>query len=166
MSDTQNPWESPATDLEKLPESTTTSTGEEITGTMRRYLAEASPWLRFIGVMYFIGVGFMALVSLGMIVAGLFSSSLDGTETVLYFSMGAGYLVFSGILILPARFIWNFGTKLRAWKESGNSPDLEEALKNSKSYWKLQGIVMIVYLSIIPVALVIGISAGVLTSLM
>jgi hypothetical protein len=47
---------------------------------------------------------------------------------------------------------------------SGGEQDLEQAFKYNKSLWKFSGILMIVYLAIVPVAVAIGVIAAVSSS--
>jgi hypothetical protein len=57
-------------------------------------------------------------------------------------------------MFFPAKFIYSFGGRINRYVRSGAAEDLEEALKHNKSLWKFSGIVSIVYLAIIPLAVV------------
>jgi hypothetical protein len=161
MSDITNPWRSPGTEAGAAQDS---SGAGVLTGTMVRYLREASPWLRFMGILGFIGSGLLALVGLvftflGVLVseiAGVFGGILAGSF------MGILYIVLGLLSFFPAKFSYGFGAKIYHYALSNSDKDLEEAFKNNRSLWKFLGILTIVYLALIPLALIGGIVAAVL----
>ncbi|MDR3139816.1 MAG: hypothetical protein LBT95_09145 [Treponema sp.] len=159
MSDMSNPYQSPQT--ESSPAAPLTAQGV-LTEAMVFYLRGASPWIRFIGVLSYIGSGFMAAAGLAMIVVspGLADSSSLFSSIGFNAGMGAVYIALGVIVFFPARFTYKFGAKIRSYLQSNAEQELELAFKNNKSLWKFYGILSIVYLAIIPVALVIGILIG------
>lgn len=164
MSDTVNFYESPQAPVE--PERTL-GTQPVLTDTMLRYLKEASPWMRFIGILGFIGCGSMALSGIG-IVAGMsaLASQLEdifaemgniGNIFGAFFgaSLGIIYIVAAVICFFPAYFAYISGAKIRAYTQSGADQELELAFKKNKSLWKFYGILSIISLAFIPVLIVI-----------
>jgi hypothetical protein len=167
MSD--NPYESPQADINGI---NPLAAQPRLTETMIRYLKGASPWLRFLGILGFIGAGgtmlggvlFLAAGTLGRgLFAQVFSAQIDGADM----GIAGGLSVFSGILILitgiiclfPARFIYNFGNRIKNFLQNNTEGELEAALKNNKSLWKFVGIVTIIYLAFLPVMFVFSIIA-------
>ena len=157
MSDYENPYQSPETQI--VP-TAAQSAGVEFTVKMLQYLNEASPWLRFIGILGYIGAGFTAVCGL---IGAMLGSTLD-----LPSDFGAGFgaiflLYIPGALLifLPAHFTFKFGQKIRNFKFTNSTEDLEEALKNNKSYWKFTGILYIISLALIPVMFIAMIIVGV-----
>jgi hypothetical protein len=134
------------------------------------YLREASPWLRFIGILSFIGCGFTALMGLlTLLVSGFIdfadlSLALPGLSNWGGPVMGAVYLGGAALLIFSGRFTYNFGAKIGHFLRSGAAADLELAFKNNKSLWKLNGIMAIVYLALVPALIVIVAVAAVYSS--
>jgi hypothetical protein len=125
-----------------------------LTDTMLRYLKEASPWLRFIGIFSFIGCGFMVFA--GIAAAVIFAVS-DTAGEFAEFPAGIFVLVYaaSGALIFfPARFIYSFGSKIRSYLLSRSGEDLEQAFRNNRSFWKFCGICFIVCLAFIPLGII------------
>lgn len=155
MSDTINPYQSPQADIK--PNLLNSPGG--LTESMMTYLRDASPWLRFIGVLSFIGCGFIALMGILSLLAPGFGNFYDLWESWggAVAAFGVFYLGIAVLMIFPARFIYNFGTKIRNYLRSGAEQDLELAFKNNKSLWKFYGIMSIVYLAITPVLIVVGI---------
>jgi hypothetical protein len=141
-----------------------------LTETMISHLKAAAPWLRFLGILGFIGAGFMVMTgiisAIAMGVAGTqlfeeFSEAADGVfgTVVSFFSgfLGIIYIGFGVIYFFSALFTYQFGNKLRSYLRSNNTKDLEAALRNNKSLWKFKGILAIIELAAIPVILVITI---------
>jgi hypothetical protein len=75
--------------------------------------------------------------------------------------MGVLYFLLGLLSFFPAKFSYGFGSKIHHYALSNSEKDLEEAFKNNRSLWKFFGILAIVYLAIIPLALIGGIVAAV-----
>jgi hypothetical protein len=170
MSDALNPYKSPETAA--VPEKPLTAQGI-LTETMLLYLKGASPWLRFIGVLGFVGTGFSALGGVIFLVAvplmGQVWNEIPGFES---FSAGMVGAVFSGgmgvfiigasaLMFFPSLFVYRFGEKIRSYLGTGADRDLEQAFKNNKSLWKFYGIICIIYLAFVPLMVIGGIIASV-----
>ncbi|MDR0731923.1 MAG: hypothetical protein LBF63_09655 [Treponema sp.] len=149
MSDTMNPWQSPNTEVvaeEGAPR-------DVLTPLMLRYLKEASPWLRFLGVVGYIGavllviIGLFTSIALVIGLSGLSTGFLGG---FLGTFVGVLYLAGGVVAFFPARFTYKFGGKIRDYLLSNGSKDLEEAFRYNRALWKFSGILLIVYLAIIP----------------
>ena len=177
MSDTENPYASPQT--ESIPENKLINQSM-LTDTMIVYLREASPWLRFIGILGYISCGLIMLTGVAAIIGmGALSNfwesipELDGLSSifnavfnaVFSVSMGFYFLISAILLFFPSRFIYNFGARLQTYVHSGKEQELELALKNNKSLWKFLGILLIINLATIPVMIILGIIIAVITTL-
>ncbi|MCL2293593.1 MAG: hypothetical protein FWC36_01825 [Spirochaetes bacterium] len=169
MSDNTNPYQTPVADLNASKPAIESS---GLTEAMIKYLREASPWLRFIGIMLYIGAGITAIAGIGIIIAfpllAVAATSGMGAETLAAGFMGAAmgivYLLLGIILFFPARFTYNFGAKIRNYMQSHNDRELELAFKNNKSLWKFCGILCIIYVAIIPVGIVITVITSFIAS--
>jgi membrane protein YqaA with SNARE-associated domain len=165
MSDFENPYNSPESPI--VPEKA--QQAGNLTETMLRYLREASPWMQFFGVIYFISAGFCAL---GGIISLFTFSEFNPLLDTLGIGQGGGlgfliFIFYMGIGALSfffGLFAFNFGAKIKKYQYSNIDEDLEQAFKNNKSYWKLSGILTIIALSFIPIIIVIAIIAGVATA--
>jgi hypothetical protein len=156
MSDYENPYQSPETPIvpEKLP-----NTGILLTENILRYLKEASPWMRFVGIMGIIGSGFIIFAGIIAVFVSLAGSEMmDGFPAWLFslFYLPAGVLLF-----FPSFFTYNAGAKIRSYLINNLEEDLELAFKNNKSLWKFNGIIYIIYLSFIPISIGMIIIAGI-----
>jgi hypothetical protein len=152
MSDVNNPWQSPET---QAVAGDGVSRGV-ITEGMLRYLKEASPWLRFIGIVSFIGGGLLGLsgIVLSISTAAGYGALTTRAAGNLGSFVGVVYLVSGVLMLFPARFMYSFGSGIRQYAGGGAAADLERALKSNKSLWKFTGIVCIVYLACIPLIII------------
>jgi hypothetical protein len=164
MSDTGNPWQSPGTEVRA--EETGGAQGG-LNTVMIRYLKEASPWLRFLGILGYIGAIFVIVLGVIMtIYLAVTGSSLGGDALSATFGsfMGLIYLVGGVVSFFPARFTYRFGTKIRNYLASNADQDLEAAFQNNKALWKFNGILWIVYLAFIPIAIIGAVIAAIAAS--
>jgi hypothetical protein len=149
MSDDINPYQSPQTPVNPEPGSSA-----RLTAAMERYLREAAPWLRFIGVLSFIGCAFMFLGGITFLIMAVALPGFGGGWGDLGGGLGSvAYIVSGALMFFPARFTYNFGAKIRRYLQSGAEDDLEQALKNNKSLWKFNGILYIICLALVPVGI-------------
>jgi hypothetical protein len=173
MSDNNNPYRSPEAGVSPVVPLTS---GGALTDLMLTYLKGASPWLRFVGIVGFIGCGITAVT--GIVFMALIPAmdtvweSVPGFETyagifgaVFGGAMGVYCLIIGLLCFFPSFFIYNFGTKIRNYIRSGAGEDLEMAFRNNKSLWKFVGIITIISLAFVPVLMIIGIAVGVAMAL-
>jgi hypothetical protein len=156
MSD--NPYESPQSDLNAR-----SPIAGGITENTVKYLKGASPWTRFLGIMGFIGSGFMLLLGIIFLIAGLAApGSFNNRFTSIPVTAAALLYIVMGLLtFIPARFLYRFGSKLRDYVQTSMESELEKAFKNNLSFWKFCGIMTIVYLAAVPVLLIVLVIIGV-----
>jgi hypothetical protein len=160
MSDIDNPYQSPESPIiPEIPQ----NTGVMLSENMLRYLNGASPWLQFIGILGYIGSGLL-------VVGGLFGTiGFSVASSFLALEMGDFpfwiimliYIPLGVLFFFPAHFTYNFGRKIRSYRFSNSTEDLELAFKNNKSLWKFYGIICIIYLAFIPLVIIITIIGGV-----
>ena len=165
MSDSVNPFESPGTvsvPVKPLAQG-------DLSETMVFYLKGASPWLRFVGILGFIGAALMVLwgivfvAILPMLGQGTlteipgfeefnvqWNGAFGGSMAILFLGIGA-------LMFFPSLFIYRFGEKIRSYLRTGAEQDLELAFKNNKSLWKFLGILSIIELAFVPVLIIGGI---------
>ena len=159
MSDIINPYESP--ENLSVPEKPLESRSA-LTETMLNYLKDASPWLRFIGVLGFIASGLMCIGGIiFMIVMFAASNFVDDVGGALSGLIGLIYVPMGALYFFPARFTYKFGAKIRDYRFTNADEDLELAFKNNKSLWKFLGILAIIGLAIIPLFLILALVGGI-----
>ena len=159
MSDIVNPYQSPEATV--VPDNVPAGQGT-LTEAMLIQLKGASPWLRFVGVLGFIGAGFTILTGVVFFAiiplitrsfAGLdpFSGLMDAVFWVII----AVFCIIVGVLmVLPSLFMYRFGEKIRGYLRTGAEQELEAAFKNNRLLWKFIGIICIVSLASFPLMMI------------
>ncbi|GMO29612.1 MAG: hypothetical protein Pg6A_17950 [Termitinemataceae bacterium] len=142
--------------------------GMTLTASMIEYLRDAAPWLRFMGVIGFIGAGALAIFGIIFLITGGTAAELlnneDNINAGILRALGGGvvgivYIAIGALYFFPARWTYLFGAKIRNYVLSSNHIELEAAFRNNKFLWKFNGIITIVGLAVIPVLLVVMIIA-------
>ena len=126
-----------------------------LTDAMLFYLKGAAPWIRFIGILSFVFCGLV--VALGFLMMVLSPFMEDFTEYAGAFTgfiLGIAYIALGGLSIIPARFMYGFGARLRNYALSNSERELELAFKNNKALWKFLGISSIISLILIPALII------------
>lgn len=162
MSDNDNPYVSTQVDMDGQKPSISQGV---FTSIMIGYLKDASPWIRFISILGFIGSGISILSGLVMTFSPsfMFSEIMNNTRMFAGFAnAGLGFfnLIFAVVSLIPYVFLYRFGEKINTFIRSSNEQALELAFSNNKSYWKFQGIVTIISLAAVPVIMIISIIVG------
>ena len=124
------------------------------------YLAETGKWAKFLGILGFIGIGCLVLLSFsigtimsmagGEAVAGLPMLSSTMFLTIVYLMMAALYF-------FPILYLYNFGNKIQTAIRNEDQAILNEAFMNLKSHYKFIGILAIVLISIYVLGIVFAI---------
>jgi hypothetical protein len=123
------------------------------------YLRSASPWLRFLGIVYYIVCGLMVAGGLITLIAAPLMADFDFDEET-GFLAGILYLISAIIMFFPARFMYSFGARLRNYFLSNTEKELELAFKYNKAYWKFCGITIIICLALIPIIISLAVYAS------
>ncbi|MBN2509187.1 MAG: hypothetical protein JXB03_02880 [Spirochaetales bacterium] len=162
---TNNPFESPKTNMNAVPDSPATG---ELTSLMKTYLKEASPWIRFVGIMGYIGCGLIAVIGLLMAVGfsafGQTFASLGAMSGFMGAGVGALYIIMAVIGFFPSHFTFKLGSGIKSYNLTGMNEKLESAFKFNKSFWKFVGIIYIIYLAFLPLALIFSAVVGVIAA--
>ena len=152
----ENPYESPQAEVSTV----NPLSDRVITEDMLYYLKGAAPWLRFIGIVGFIGLG-LTVVGLFVLAFGIRSVLPDSPEFAAVSIIGPVmvliYIPFLVIYFFPVLFLFRFGKKLKSYQYTNDSQDLVDAFKNNKALWTFIGVLTIIGLSIIALVVVIAI---------
>jgi hypothetical protein len=163
MSDNENPYRSP-----QNPVSFGSAGSVQLTENMQAYLKKAAPWIRFIGILGFIGDALMALGGIVFMVlvpiSGFLLDEIPGFGEyagLAGVSLGLYFIILAVLCFFPSFYTYKFGTGIRSYLLSGVDQHLETAFKNNKSLWKFLGIFAIISMAFIPLTVITGIIAGV-----
>jgi len=129
-----------------------------LTPGMIEALRLTKPWVRFLSILGFVSVGFMLLVAAGMVVFGVVQMAKAGAEGAVLLGMAAVYVVFAILYLFPSRYLYQYASAIeRVATARFKSPEVEQALRLQKSFWKFAGIMALVMLVLyIPILLAIA----------
>lgn len=122
---------------------TPASVSGAVTPIMVQYLRDTRPWVFLLGVLGFIGVGFMVLLSVGMLIGSAMPPS-DRSTTVTLMILGAGYFVMGALFFFPAYFLVRYGAAIGSLLRGEDGPALERALGYQKRFWRFMGMLTLV----------------------
>ena len=162
MENDPNPYSTPGSDVF----AGSSAVGGEITDGVLEQLRKTKGWVKFIGVMAFIGAGFMVVGGIIMMAGGAMGGMLTGGASDAFgagvgIGMGLIYIVMAIIYIYPGMKLWGYGKRIDQLLQDRASVTLEAALNEQRAFWKFSGIMLIILLSIYALALVGLIVAGI-----
>jgi hypothetical protein len=147
-----NPYAPPVATAQPLPATPVLS---EFPASVTEPLRATKPWVRFLGIMGFIGTGLMVLVGLVLMVLPM--------DEKLPRWLGLVYIFFAAIYIPPSLFLFRYASAIERFLFNPSFDGLGEALTHQKSFWRLVGIVMLAILGIYAIGIVGAIVAGVIS---
>ncbi|MFP4025226.1 MAG: hypothetical protein ACLFVR_11945 [Thiohalospira sp.] len=134
--------------------------GVSLSETSNDYLKKTAPWIKFVSI-----VGF---IMCGIIVVAAFVIMLNSGNTYSGSNAGVGvglvYLVGAVIFFFINRFLFFYANALNKVYKLNDNDAFETAFKMQKKYWKFVGIILIIYLSLIPIAMILFIVGDILSS--
>ena len=132
----------------------------------KNYLAETARWQKLLGVVMMVFTVLIALIGIFFIVAGsAFGDAMEGLDLfgggmaggIAGAALGIVYILMAVLYYFFARYLLRSAKALKAYGVSDDEADLTEGLKNNKSYFKLNGILLIISLCFLALVLIIGI---------
>lgn len=149
-----DPYASPAVNVSPVSRSHEAA----ITEGVIRQLAGTKPWVRFISVLIFIGVGFMILAALIMLLAGGMMAQASQSNPLLAGGMRAViaviYLVLAFLYIYPGIKLWKYASRIGNLMQVASTANLEAALMEQRKFWKFLGVIMLIILILYALAFV------------
>lgn len=127
-------------------------------------LYQTRPWVLFLGILTIIGAVMMVFGSCFF----MFSGAAMGGGGPFGGGMGIGigvlYLLMSLVYMAAGIFLINYGRRIGDYRSSGNVADFTSAIQAQKSFWRLAGIItlvfMVLYFGFIAVMIVAGIAGA------
>ena len=138
----------------------------------KNYLAETARWQKLLGVVMMVFTVLIALFGIFFIVAGsAFGDAMEGLDLfgggmaggIAGAALGIVYILMAVLYYFFARYLLRSAKALKAYGVSDDEADLTEGLKNNKSYFKLNGILVIISLCFLALVLVIGIIGAIVS---
>lgn len=138
---------------------------------IKNYLLEAAKWARFMGLIGYVFVGFLALVA---IFAGTFMNYMvrhtpaaatnspvgSGVFTI---AMGGYFLLIALLYYFPSRYLHQFGVKTLVALHQNQQISFTQAFSRLKSFFKFFGVLTLVILVLYGLGLLFFLVFGFLT---
>ncbi len=126
------------------------------------HLKETAKWGKFLGLLGFVLSGLLALVG---IFAGSMITTLMERSGSTAGPVGAGtltmiYIIGALIYFFMSLYLYRFAVKMQAALNTTNQETFNESLSNLRMLYRMMGIIMIIYLSILALAMIGGIIAA------
>ncbi len=126
------------------------------------HLKETAKWGKFLGLLGFVLSGLLALVG---IFAGSMITTLMERSGSTAGPVGAGtltmiYIIGALIYFFMSLYLYRFAVKMQAALKTTSQETFNESLSNLRMLYRMMGIIMIVYLSILALAMIGGIIAA------
>ena len=126
------------------------------------------PWVRFIAVLGFISIGLMVCGALIIIGLSIMASGIGEMNFIQGVAIGCVYLFIAALYALPSVALWKYGSAIKNLINKGNLESLLRTIDSQRSFWKIVGIIIMVWLvlSVISVGflLVLGVFAAAMGS--
>ncbi|BDS11084.1 hypothetical protein [Aureispira anguillae] len=114
--------------------------GSEITPKIIADLKVTSGWLRYLGIMGFVLAGLGIIITF-ITLFNLFSANGTGYRySGVYFGTLFMSLLFMSFAIYMSVLIFQYGSSLKSFINTGKNYSLEEAFEKQKVYWTVAGI--------------------------
>lgn len=135
-----NPYAAPASDAAP----TTRATLDEdriLTPEIVEAMAQTRPWVLLLSIFGFIAAGFLLLAGVGLFAFGTFAGAGLGEAGFIAIL----YLVIAACCVYPALCLYRYAGSIKLMQQGYGVHALTEALRQQKSYWRLTGIIALVF---------------------
>jgi len=139
-----------------------TSVGDPNLSAVVQPLVRTVPWVRFIAILNFIGVGLMLLVSIPAIflnIEGMGAGAPAGTGGV-FKLVGLFYLVLAGLYVLPAVLAWRYARAISHFATVSSAAQLVVAMDAQRRVWMFWAILLGIGLVFGVLGAVVGVIAA------
>ncbi|WML89804.1 DUF5362 family protein [Thiothrix lacustris] len=132
-------------------------------------LKKTRPWVLLLAILGFIGAALMAVMAVPMLLGSTMMSGLEGVEAEqlgamagagVMIGMGVVYLIFAAIYFMASLYLLRYAGFIKQAVSSHNVTDLEAALSQQASFWKLVGIMALIFTIFMLLAIVVGIGSA------
>lgn len=120
-------------------------------------MRQTRPWATFLGILGFVGCGFMVLGGIFMMAVG----SFDKTGKLPGAALGLVYIVMAGLYVYPSLCLVRYGSRINSFLANPDQDSLVLALGEQKSFWRFAGILAIVMIVLYGLLIVGAMIAGV-----
>lgn len=155
-----NPYASPNAALDGH-----SAAGGGITLAIVDALRKTKGWVLLIGILLFIGAGFMLLGALGMLAASFMGGAASATMPKAIMIGGAAmYVVMGGLYGVLGLYLVKYSSAIGRFVVAKETAELEVALQSQQKFWLIAGIVAIVMIGMMILVMVAAIAMPMLMS--
>ncbi len=143
---------------------------DSIIGSLRK----TRPWTLLIAILGFVFSAFMVIAAVPMLLGGgMMGSGMEGMEGVeglevfgggMMIGMGVLYLVMGVIYFIASLYLLRYSGSIKRVVSGMQVGDLEAALSQQASFWKLMGIMTLLTIVLSIVMMVVGIGSAMFMS--
>ena len=134
-------------------------------------LRKTRPWVLLLAILGFIGSAFMVIAAVPMLLgAGMMGSGMEGMDGLGIFGggmmigMGVFYLILGVIYFMASLYLLRYAGSIKRAVAGMQVTDLEVALSQQASFWKLMGILTLITIVAVIAMVVVGIGSAVFMS--
>ncbi|CAA6818503.1 MAG: Unknown protein [uncultured Thiotrichaceae bacterium] len=134
-------------------------------------LRKTRPWVLLLAILGFIGAAFMVIAAVPMLLGGgMMGSNMEGMDGLGMFGggmiigMGVFYLILGVIYFMASLYLLRYAGSIKRAVAGMQVADLEVALSQQASFWKLMGILTLITIVAIIGMMVVGIGSAVFMS--
>lgn len=150
---TPNPYASPSATGSAVPES-----NHNYLPILREELGATKPWATFLGVLAWLGTGLCVLAMAIMPIVGMMkpNSMVEVIAPIFFYFIAA--LIYGAFALYVSRY----GSWIGRFREDSSPESLRAALQAQRKYWRLFGIVMIVWMILAGIGVAMSIAFALL----
>ena len=123
-------------------------------------LRKTRPWVLLISILGFIGAAFTVIASIFIFLSGGMMSANNieaaGYPAAFMIGMGGMYLLIAAISFMISLYLLRYANAIKRAVVGLNVSDMETALEAQASFWKLVGILALIYIVLIIVFIFAG----------
>lgn len=138
-------------------------------------LRKTRPWVLLLSILGFIGTAFMVIAAVPMLLGGGMMgmndmADMEGMEGVGMFGggmmigMGVFYLVLAVIYFMASLYLLRYAGSIKRAVAGMQVSDLETALGQQASFWKLMGILTLITIVAMIAMMVVGVGSAIFMS--
>ncbi len=136
-------------------------------------LRKTRPWVLLLSILGFIGTAFMVIAAIPMLLGGGMMGSMQGVEGMegaemfgggMMIGMGVFYLIGAVIYFMASLYLLRYAGSIKRAVVGMQVSDLEAALGQQASFWKLMGILTLISIVMVIGMMVVGIGSAVFMS--
>jgi len=130
-----------------------------ITEEMVSALRGTKGWVLLIVILLFIGAAITAVMALVMMVGGAaMGAAAQGMPSGMFAGMGVLYLVMALIYVFQGTYLVRYSSAIGRLLEGGREADMEAALNQQQKFWRLAGVLALIFVVLFLVGMVAAIA--------